>query len=193
MRVSNNGRGDRACDADEDRVDLLAVAKGNRQSFSKLFSRFAPRLKIYLMRQGSTPAAAEELVQETMLAVWRKANQYDPTLGSGAAWIYVIARNLRIDRLRRERHPDDVGAGWQNEGERPQTPEELFLHDEQGRRLENAVDQLSPAQMEVIRRAMRGEGSLSKVAQDLRLPIATARSHMRRAIVRLREALRDGR
>lgn len=179
--------------ADEDADDIRAVAAGDRQSFAKLFSKYAPRLKTYLIRQGASPTAAEEIAQETMLAVWRKAHQYDPQLGSGSAWIFVIARNLRVDRLRRERHPDDLSSAWMSETDRPQTPEELLLHTEQGRRLETAVEQLSPAQMEVVRRSMRGDWPLSKVAVELKLPLATARSHLRRAIVRLREALKDGR
>ncbi len=179
--------------ADEDADDIRGVAAGDRQSFARLFSKYAPRLKTYLMRHGASPAASEEIVQETMLAVWRKAHQYNPHLGSGSAWIFVIARNLRVDRLRRERHPDDLSSGWMNDADTPQTPEEHLLHSEQGRRLETAVEQLSPAQMEIIRRSMREDWPLSKVAVDLKLPLATARSHLRRAIVRLREALKDGR
>ena len=73
----------------------------DRQAFAALFDHYAPRIKSLLMRGGSSAPAAEELAQETMLMVWRKAGQFDPARASSAAWIFTIARNLRIDAARR--------------------------------------------------------------------------------------------
>ena len=83
---------------------ILAVAKtADRAAFGELFEHFGPRLKSYFIRLGLPAARAEELAQETMLSVWRKAKYFDPERAGAATWIFVIARNLRIDLLRRER------------------------------------------------------------------------------------------
>ena len=76
--------------------------RGDVEAFRKLFQSYAPRVKSYMMRQGADSNTAEELAQETMLTVWRKAGLYSGEKGSATTWIFTIARNLRIDRLRRE-------------------------------------------------------------------------------------------
>ena len=81
-------------------ITRIAQAQ-DRAAFAELFAHYAPRVKTLLVRSGSTPSAAEELAQEVMLAVWRKAHYFDPKRASAAAWIFTIARNLRIDSLRR--------------------------------------------------------------------------------------------
>ncbi|HWC64195.1 MAG TPA: sigma factor, partial [Rhizomicrobium sp.] len=92
---------------------ILAVAGSrDRDSFRVLFHYFAPRVKGYLMRRGMSASQADELAQETMLMVWRKAGQFDPGRAAASTWIFTIARNLRIDQLRRgTRMPDDYYPG----------------------------------------------------------------------------------
>src|ERR1700761_3291738 len=87
----------------QDEAALIArVAEDeDRKAFAQLFERFAPLIKAYLRRSGCTDGEAEELAQETMLAVWRKADQFDGSRAAPAAWIFAIARNLRIDAFRR--------------------------------------------------------------------------------------------
>ena len=92
----------------DDPLSLLLVSVGDRQAFAELFAHFAPRLTSYFMRGGADSGAVEEIVQETMLTVWRRADSFDPGRSSAATWIYTIARNKRIDALRRERRYDPV-------------------------------------------------------------------------------------
>ena len=75
----------------------------DRDAFASLFAIFAPRVKAYMMKVGSDPASSEEITQETFIRVWRKAGQFDPKKASAVTWIFTIARNLRIDRLRKEK------------------------------------------------------------------------------------------
>ena len=83
---------------------ISAIAKRqDRAAFAALFEFFAPRIKAFMQRSGASEASAEELAQETMLTVWRKAALFDPASAGAAAWIFTIARNLRIDAYRRER------------------------------------------------------------------------------------------
>src|SRR6202012_3235543 len=84
------------------RLIAIVASRGDRDAFAALFRHFAPRVKALMMRSGIAASAAEELAQETMLAVWRKASYFDPARAGAATWIFTIARNLRIDRLRRE-------------------------------------------------------------------------------------------
>jgi RNA polymerase sigma-70 factor (ECF subfamily) len=72
-----------------------------------------------MLKAGSNPTAAEELAQETMLAVWQKARLFDPARAGASTWIFTIARNLRIDALRRERHPSEL---MPNPSEQPEEP-----------------------------------------------------------------------
>lgn len=182
-----------SADALEDSDDILAIASGDRARFEALFVRYAPKIKTYLARLGVAPGLAEELAQETMLNVWRRANQFDPALGTGAGWIFTIARNLRVDAIRREHHPDALAQQWLGAYTPPPTPEDLILTQERARRLEKAVATLSPAQMEIMRRSFLGGGPLSHVASELKLPLATAKSHLRRAVARLKSTLDEQR
>jgi RNA polymerase sigma factor (sigma-70 family) len=88
--------------ADLARLIEAVAAQRDRQAFTALFDYFAPRIKAVLMRSNTPPAAAEELAQDAMLTVWRKAAQFDRTRAGASAWIFTIARNLRIDIARRE-------------------------------------------------------------------------------------------
>ena len=84
------------------------VAEGDREAFRRLFEHFAPRVKGLMLKAGASSDDAEEIAQETLLAVWRKAAQFDPVSAGASAWIYTIARNLRIDAVRRAAR---TGAG----------------------------------------------------------------------------------
>jgi RNA polymerase sigma-70 factor (ECF subfamily) len=90
-------------------MDVLlgrVAAYRDRAAFAALFGHFAPRVKAYLLRLGAPAAVAEELAQEALLNAWRKAHLFDPAKASAATWLFTIARNLRIDALRREKHPE---------------------------------------------------------------------------------------
>ena len=122
--------------------DELIVAIGTRQdrsAFAALFAHFAPRVKAYLLRTGSDPVGADELTQEVMMLVWRKAVHYDPTQAKAATWIFTIARNKRIDKFRRERHialsPDDPALAPEPE----QLPDRRLETAQQARAINAAI------------------------------------------------------
>ncbi len=170
---------------------IVAIARHqDRRAFATLFGHFAPRVKTYLLRRGSDAAQAEELAQEVMLAVWRKAAQFDPARATAAAWIFGIARNLWIDALRRSRlavpppDPSDEPA--------PEPPADaLLLAEDRARRLHAALQDLRPEQMESLRLAFFEGHSHSEIERRLGVPLGTVKSRLRLAMSRLRAALGD--
>lgn len=169
-------------------ADLLAVARRrDREAFARLFDHFAPRIKSYLMRAGLPADRAEDLAQEVMLTVWRRANTFDPRKSTAATWIFTIARNRRIDLLRR-REPESVELE-EGEGE----AEEEFLAGMEAsdarlmrERLERAIEALPPEQAEVLRRFFVEGKAHSEIADELGLPLGTVKSRLRLAMARLR-------
>ncbi|MSP82193.1 MAG: sigma-70 family RNA polymerase sigma factor [Alphaproteobacteria bacterium] len=158
-------------------ADLLAVARdSDREAFARLFTHFGPRIKSYMMRQGMGAARAEDLAQDAMLAVWRKAGQFDPGRAAVATWVFAIARNLRIDVLRRETHPE---APPEEAAEIPDpTPAADATSDlaRQGERLRQAITELPADQAEVIRLAYFSDKPHAAIAAQLGLPLGTVKS-----------------
>ncbi|MBN8913781.1 MAG: sigma-70 family RNA polymerase sigma factor [Rhizobiales bacterium] len=174
-------------------ADLLqrVAANGDVEAFRALFDTYAPRVKSYMLRQGADPATAEELAQETLLAVWRKAALYSGEKGSATTWIFTIARNLRIDRLRKE-------VAWQplpeNNDERASedpAPDEQLSERERGERVRAMLAELPPDQSEVVNLAFIEGLSHSEIATRLGLPLGTVKSRMRLAYQKIRDALED--
>src|SRR5215469_7628746 len=104
----------------------LVATVGDRAAFAALFRHFAPRVKSYLLRCRVEPAMAEELSQETMLTVWRKAAMFDSRRASASTWIFTIARNLRVDALRGAPHPDALPDDLEIESNAP-LPSDVML------------------------------------------------------------------
>ena len=168
---------------------IHAVAAGrDRAAFAMLFSHYAPRVKTFLQRRGADAAQAEELAQEALLAVWRKADQFDPGRATASAWIFAIARNLRIDALRRARLAIPV-ADPSDAPEPPPGADALLSADQRARRLHDAIAALPAEQSEALRLAYFDERSHSEMETALAIPLGTVKSRLRLAMARLRAAL----
>lgn len=173
-------------DTPADLIVAIATCR-DRTSFIQLFSQFAPKVKSHLLRHGVVEQTAEELAQETLLAVWRKADQFDPSRATAAAWIFTIARNLRVDVLRRERRPDD-GRIDEVLAEQP-TPEQELKTSQGAKRVRAAIEGLPPEQAQVLRLAFFDELTHPEIAMNLGLPLGTVKSRIRLATTHLRRAL----
>ncbi len=160
----------------------------DRAAFAALFSHYAPRVKTYLQRRGADAAQAEELAQEALLAVWRKAAQFDPGRATAPAWIFAIARNLRIDALRRTRLAVPV-PDPSDEPEPPAPADALLAAEQRARRLHGAIAALPAEQSEALRLAYFDERSHSEMEIALAIPLGTVKSRLRLAMARLRAAL----
>jgi RNA polymerase sigma-70 factor (ECF subfamily) len=170
---------------------LVAVGEGrDRDAFAELFEHFAPRVKAFLIRTGLTPGTAEDCMQDVMVTMWRKAHLYDPARATVATWIFTIARNRKIDLIRKSRRPEPEDLPWGPKAE-PDQVEAVALR-EDSRRLAEAVAQLPPKQRELIERAFYGELSHSEIALQTGLPLGTIKSRIRLAIDRLRHSMDAG-
>ncbi len=176
-----------------DHAALIASIAVNRDraAFAALFAYFAPRVKAWMMRAGSNPTASEELAQETMLAVWQKARLFDPARAGASTWIFTIARNLRIDALRREHHPADLMPDPTDEDEGPLQADRVLSMSQQEVRIRAALSLLPPDQAEVIRKAFFEDKVHSEIEKDLGIPLGTVKSRLRLAMTRLRGMLGD--
>jgi RNA polymerase sigma-70 factor, ECF subfamily len=179
--------------AGPDHVALMrAIAqRQDRAAFADLFAYFGPRVKAWMMRAGSTPTAAEELAQEAMLAVWQKARLFDPARAGVSTWIFTIARNLRIDTLRRERHPSELMPDPAEEPEAPMQADRALVMAQQEVRIRSALSLLPPEQAEVIRKAFFEDKVHAEIEKELGIPLGTVKSRLRLAMTRLRAALGD--
>ena len=174
-------------------ADLMeAVAqRQDRAAFAELFAHFAPRVKGYLLRIGAGEALAEELAQEVMVTVWRKAGLYERAQAAVSTWIFRIARNRRIDAARREAahrlDPDDAPL--------PPTefdaPDEAASANERAARVRAALERLPGEQVSLLRAAYYEGLSHSDIAARAKLPLGTVKSRLRLAFARLRTDL-DG-
>lgn len=183
----------RKSDADQspDMVALLGAVGARRdlEAFETLFRHFAPRVKAYMARMGGDGQLAEELMQETMIAVWNKADRFDPAKGSVSTWIFTIARNLRIDGFRREKRPDfdpDDPAFVPDDV----APADAELDARQAsEQLHQAIAALPVEQAALLKLSFFEDQSHSTIATRLNLPLGTVKSRMRLAFDKLRAAL----
>lgn len=165
-------------------IDAIALGK-NRDAFARLFEHYAPRLKAFGLKQGVSSAKVEELVQETMLMVWRKSESFDASRGTASNWIFTIMRNKRIDMFRRQKHPEyelDEGMDIIDPDAGPDDQVNAF---QERARIREAVNSLPNAQMEIIQKAFFEDKSHGEIAADLDIPLGTVKSRIRLAMARL--------
>ncbi len=179
--------------ADTMDVDWVACmqrvhTRQDKTAFAALFRHFAPRVKAFLMKSGADASMAEECTQEVMATVWRKAHMFDPSRASVATWIFTIARNRKIDALRKQRRPEPEELTWGPEAEPDQA--DVMTLQQESEKLASAIASLPEKQRELIEKAYFGDLSHSEIAEATGLPLGTIKSRIRLALDRLRHAMR---
>ncbi len=167
---------------------MAAVAQDqDRSAFAELFRYFAPRVKAFLIKSGADRSLAEECMQDVMATVWRKAHLYDPSRASVATWIFTIARNRKIDLLRRYARPEPEDLPWGPE--QAPAPADVIALQQDSARLADALDKLPAKQRELIQQAYFGDLTHSEIAAATGLPLGTIKSRIRLALERLRHSM----
>ena len=159
----------------------------DRAAFAELFAYFAPRVKSFLMKSGSTAEMAEECAQEVMATVWNKAHMFDGSKASVSTWIFTIARNRRIDMIRKQRRPEPEDLPWGPQEER--SADDTVALQQETEILGRALSDLPVKQRQLIERAYFGELTHAEIASETGLPLGTIKSRLRLALDRLRHAM----
>jgi RNA polymerase sigma-70 factor (ECF subfamily) len=167
------------------------VAEGDREAFRRLFEHFAPRVKGLMLKAGASSDDAEEIAQETLLAVWRKAAQFDPVSAGASAWIFTIARNLRIDSVRRVARTGvvDHEAELDYLVDPAEQVDDAMVRNNEADRIARALSCLSEEQSMAIRLSFIEERPHPEIADFLGIPLGTVKSRIRLAMNRLRALL----
>ncbi len=178
---------------DHDEADYSALIvqiaeRRDRNAFATLFRHFAPRIKGFALKSAPDPAMADELVQDTMLAVWRAAQTYDPARASATTWIFTICRNKRIDLFRRRNRPE---ADPPEEGDWVMQPTQENSAEISAafRRTRALMNELPSEQADVLRMSFLEDKPHRAIAAETGLPLGTVKSRIRLALATLRQGL----
>jgi RNA polymerase sigma-70 factor (ECF subfamily) len=176
---------------------LLKVGKSqDRGAFKALFDHFGPLIKSYFMAKFPSQHSLQmmdELVQEVMIKVWQKATTYDPSKAAASTWIFTLARNTRIDMLRRQNkyantssiETEDI---WEDTTENG--PYTLLQNNRDASQIQGSLKQLPEEQALVIRKVYMESKSHSEVAEELSLPLGTVKSRVRLAQSKLQSLIK---
>lgn len=161
----------------------------DRDAFAAFFRHFAPRIRGYYLRGGVARDIADELLQEVMLRVWRGASTYESERGSIESWMFRIARNVRIDRRKKERYCEVEAGDPALLPAPPERPDEAALATERASRLQEALASLPSEQAAALRSMYFGQKTAQAIADEEAVPVGTVKSRLRLGFQHLRAAL----
>ena len=167
----------------------LVATKKDRVAFGNLFKLVGPRIKGYLMKLGSNDIVAEDLLQEVMLTVWRKSETFDRTKAAVSTWLFTIARNKRIDLLRKEIRPQLDPNDPMLTPNQEEPADEKYSANQESVKITDAINMLPDEQAKLIKMTYYEDKSHSIIADELNMPLGTVKSRIRLAATRLKKLL----
>lgn len=176
-------------DRDSLTLTLLQVAKGDRTAFAALYDQTSPRLFGICLRMLRDRGQAEEVLQDTYLIVWQRAETFDPERALALTWLSAVTRHRVIDRLRQTRESlidDDFLHSFADEGPNPQGRAESS---ELGRRLQDCLEKLDAQKSSLIREAFYTGITYCELAERMAMPLGTIKSWIRRSLLELKSCL----
>ena len=179
--------------SDDLKALMAAVAnQRDKAAYGRLFQHFAPRIVGFMERAGVGRTDAEEIAQDTLVSVWRKAELYDPRQAAVSTWVFTIARNLRIDMARRAtRRRNGAAAMGEPEIELVDSAEDEAIAVERDARVRDAMKTLSREQATVLRLSFFSEKPHAEIARELGIPLGTVKSRVRLAMAKIRPLLEN--
>ncbi|QDY70716.1 sigma-70 family RNA polymerase sigma factor (plasmid) [Qingshengfaniella alkalisoli] len=168
---------------------MIAIRdRRDKAAFAELFDHFAPRLKSVLVRNGASDTEAEDIIQDAMLTLWQKAHLFDARRAQVSTWIYQIARNRQIDRLRKTTRP--IPADLFTSGEDTNQQDDIFALEQEADALRRALAELPVKQKEILEKAYFSDATHAEIREDTGLPLGTIKSRIRLGLDRLRHELK---
>ncbi|WP_313589146.1 sigma-70 family RNA polymerase sigma factor [Aquidulcibacter sp.] len=171
-----------------DLMEAVAIHK-DKAAYGELFAYYGPRVKAYLMRLGADNALAEELAQDVMVTVWRKADLFDRTQASVSTWLFRVARNKRIDAIRRTTKPELDPNDPLLLPSAPPAADQLITGAERDQLVRAAIVDLPEEQRQLLHQAFYDGLSHREIAEQTGTPLGTVKSRLRLAFLKLRSKL----
>ncbi|MFY7761537.1 sigma-70 family RNA polymerase sigma factor [Aquidulcibacter sp.] len=171
-----------------DLMEAVAIHK-DKAAYGELFAYYGPRVKAYLMRLGADNALAEELAQDVMVTVWRKADLFDRTQASVSTWLFRVARNKRIDAIRRTTKPELDPNDPLLLPSAPPAADSLITGAERDQLVRAAIVDLPEEQRQLLHQAFYDGLSHREIAEQTGTPLGTVKSRLRLAFLKLRSKL----
>ncbi len=158
----------------------------DKEAFSIIFKHFSPRLKSYFIKAGAADNQAEEIIQEVMISVWTKASSYDKSKSSVSTWLYTIARNKRIDRIRKEKRHYLLESDDGLEVPVDSTQEDEIMSTQLSKRMEEYIKSLPMEQAKLLKLSYFHEKTHVDISNELNIPLGTVKSRIRLALSKIR-------
>lgn len=171
-------------------VELLKqTGEGSKSAFAELYTLTSP--KLYSLAYGilSSSGEAEDVLQDIYVAIWQRADQFDPHRGTAMTWLISLARNKSIDRLRQSRETTGDEADWGQIVDERATPSEVADMSQEHRRLDSCIRKLEGRQRGVIVEAFYTGATYAELAARLSVPVGTMKSWVRRSLLQLKMCL----
>ena len=172
---------------------ILVARNKDKHAFHQLFDYFAPRIKSYLLNFNISDQKAEDLTQEVMIILWQKADKFDPEKAKISTWLFRVARNKYIDKVRQQKYPLVNADDHMSSMIAPEKTDESIKEKQDKSRIEKAMAILNDEQRKVIELSFFKELSHSQIAMATNLPLGTVKSRIRMAFQALRAELGDER
>ena len=158
----------------------------DKEAFAIIFKHFSPRLKSYFMKAGAADNQAEEVIQEVMISVWTKASSYNKEKSSVSTWLYTIARNKRIDRIRKEKRHYMLESDEGLEIPVDSTQEEEIMSTQLSKRMDEYIKNLPTEQAKLLKLSYFHEKTHTDISNELNIPLGTVKSRIRLALSKIR-------
>lgn len=172
---------------------LVRVGAGDRAAFAELYRTFGPRIKGFALERLEDPVAAEELTHDVLLTLWRKADRYDPDRAAATTWVFTIARNRLIDRVRRRCRPEPDPDDPQWIPSAPPAADQVVHAEQRSERVRRALESLPEAQRQVLVLTFYEARTYPEIAEHLQIALGTVKSRARLGFTRLRSLLEAAR
>ena len=186
---SRNIKADTFSANNDDDLTLCVKLVGKNQdklAFNSIFRYFAPRLKSFLVKAGSSDSQAEEVIQEVMIAVWTKSSTYDSSKSSVSTWIYTIARNKRIDKIRKEKRHYLSESDDGLEIPVDSTQEKEIFSAQVSNSLKKYMSNLPEEQSKLLKLSYFYNKTHAHISAELKIPLGTLKSRIRLALNKMR-------